>query len=118
MTAQKNAQTQTFSPAIVRAFADALENGFVGSLVEFADSEAGQVAASAIADQRKAELRSLHMNWARAVAKDLKVNSEITTYSAERAGKLRDFLNTVDLDSVPAPASATTDDSDGDSAAE
>lgn len=99
MTSTKT--TVQFTPAILRAFADALETGYVGSLNEFANSDAGKAAATAAEDQRNAALRSSRMGWARAVAKDIKVNGQISTYSKDRAIQLRDFLATVDFDEVP-----------------
>jgi hypothetical protein len=109
MTARKN-ETVTYTPAIVRAFAEYLEAGNVSSLEEFANSEAGQTAAAALADQKNAELRSLRMSWARAVARDFKFNGKLTTYSKDRAISLRDFLATVNFDEVPEPESATADE--------
>lgn len=100
----------TITADLARAYADALERGYTASILEFVTSEEGAVAASAARDQRNAEMRSLRMGWARAVAKDFKVNGKLTTYSGARAAMLRDWLATVDFDSLPEPTVATTDD--------
>lgn len=101
MTARKTESAVQITPAIVHAFAEFLEAGNVSSLEEFAASEAGQTAAKAMQDQKEAELRSNRMGQARAVAKDLKVNGHLSSYSKDRAIALRDWLATVDFDSLP-----------------
>jgi hypothetical protein len=93
---------------IVRAFAEALDNGFTGSLNDFANSADGQAAAVALADQKQAALRGERMGWARAVARDFKVNGKLTTYSKDRAIQLRDYLGTVNFDEVPDPETNET----------
>lgn len=103
-------QTVQITSDIVRAFAEALDHGFTGSLQDFAASEDGQTAARAFQDQKNAEMRSLRMSWSRAVSRDFKVNGKLTTYSKDRAILLRDYLATVNFDEVPEPDNATTDD--------
>jgi hypothetical protein len=107
MAAKQN--TTEITSDIVRAFAEALDHGFTGSLNDFADSADGQAAAVALADQKTAAMRGERMGWARAVARDFKVNGKLTTYSKDRAIELRDYLATVDFDALTDPDTATED---------
>lgn len=114
-TAPQTTDAPAITSDIVRAFAEALDHGFTGSLNDFAASEEGQLAATAAKDQRDAELRGLRMGYARAVAKDFKVNGKLTEYSKDRAIQLRDYLNTVDFDAITADEAADdATDEDGD----
>lgn len=104
------------SPEIVRAFADAMENGFTGSLNQFATSDAGKKAAEALAEKKAADAIKDVMSMVNFVRRDLRVNKKLTTYSGEKAQALLKYLeNDVDFANLPAPAAKTTDDAtDGD----
>jgi hypothetical protein len=103
-------ETVTITSDIVRAFAEALDHGFTGSLNDFAASDAGKTAAQALADQKNAAEKTARQSAARAVARDLKVNGHLTTYSKDRAIMVRDWLATVDFDTLPEPETATADE--------
>jgi hypothetical protein len=112
----RTSTTPVITSDIVRAFADALETGYTGSLNDFAGSPEGQAAATARADQENAKLRMTRQSAFRAVARDFRTNGQITTYSKERAQLCAAYLATVDWDAVPAPATTTTDDASEDTA--
>lgn len=107
MTARNSKTTVEITSDIVRAFAEALDHGFTGSLNDFAASEDGQTAARAVQDQRNAALRSERMANSKTIWRDLKAFGTVASDKGIEAAKAEfAFLTSLGLDTLEATETA------------